>query len=369
MYELSTVDFRRVRPLFRPLEFQLFCASVFEGRTPGRVFVDDRTNPQAAFMVTRDSWGFLAGNPDNEPFNHALNRAILSREAVGENAWVLFLICHPTGWHERLAVICAPREPIEMPRRHYVGRKLDYDWRANVPQGFTVQRIDRSLLDYPGMDIPEDVKKLASVDDPMQEGFGFVALHDGQIAASAMIDCICADEGDIGLYTADAYRWRGLATVTSAATVEYGLAHGLSRVSWDCHEYNVGSIRTAEKLGFERERDHTMYVCGFDEMVHLINMAWFSLDAGNYPKAVATCERMLALQGDPTPDACFTAACAWAGLGDRDKAIEYLNLAADRGWADVRQTESQAELRTLFDMPGWEAVMERIRQNGERQGT
>jgi RimJ/RimL family protein N-acetyltransferase len=30
-------------------------------------------------------------------------------------------------------------------------------------------------------------------------------------------------------------------------------------VGWQCSEDNWGSIRTAEKVGFERERDYTLY--------------------------------------------------------------------------------------------------------------
>jgi hypothetical protein len=50
-----------------------------------------------------------------------------------------------------------------------------------------------------------------------------------------------------------------LAAITAAATVEYALSHGFSMVGWQCLEDNLGSIGTAEKVGFERERDYRMY--------------------------------------------------------------------------------------------------------------
>jgi RimJ/RimL family protein N-acetyltransferase len=126
--------------------------------------------------------------------------------------------------------------------------------------------MDKSLLDLPGTDLPGDVKELIDeIDwdvDGVEKGCGSVATYESdgngsQFAAHAMIDCVVRDVGEIGHFTQEAHRRRGLATATSAATIEYGLAHGLSTVVWDCHEYNAGSVRTAEKLGLERERDHT----------------------------------------------------------------------------------------------------------------
>ena len=38
-------------------------------------------------------------------------------------------------------------------------------------------------------------------------------------------------------------------------TVEYALSSGFSTIGWQCSEDNLGSIGTAEKVGFERERD------------------------------------------------------------------------------------------------------------------
>jgi RimJ/RimL family protein N-acetyltransferase len=63
---------------------------------------------------------------------------------------------------------------------------------------------------------------------------------------------------EIGIHTAKERR-RGLATLTAAATVEYALSNGFSTIGWQCSEDNLGSIGTAEKVGFERERDYAMW--------------------------------------------------------------------------------------------------------------
>jgi RimJ/RimL family protein N-acetyltransferase len=370
IHALNKTDYEKARPLFQPLTaYLLFCAGVLEGKYPGRVFVDDLAQPRTAFLITRDMWCFLAGDPHNDAFNHALNTAILAREVVGEDVSMLLLHCHPQDWGGQLATVFDPRLPIAHPRRRYIGRELRYDWRANMPQGFTVRRADSSLLERPGLEIPEDVRNVLETcgpgDDPAQKGFGFVALHQGQIVAHAVVDCIVGGAGDIGLVTHEDYRRRGLATVTSAAAMEYGLAHGLNMINWDCGEHNAGSLRTAEKLGFERERDHTLYLWDFDETWHMLGLARQNLDQGRYQDTLEVCEQLLAQQEDAPPYAHHMVACVWAKLGDHDQAFEHLDAAADKGWTSVAHTESREEFKPLHDQPQWNAVLERMRQNRE----
>ena len=63
------------------------------------------------------------------------------------------------------------------------------------------------------------------------------------------MDAVVERVGDAGLYTAARHRRRGLATITTAAAIEHGLAHGLAVVNWTCAEDNIGSIKIAERVG------------------------------------------------------------------------------------------------------------------------
>jgi GNAT superfamily N-acetyltransferase len=385
LYELRQKKLGKVYPLFQPLEHLLFCKAVLEGVHPGRVFVDNPASPQTAFLNTREVWSYLAGEPDNERFNRALNRAIFRREIVSEGVPLLQISCHPKAWEGQIGTVCHPRQPVAEIRRHYAGHKLQYDWRANVLDGFAVQPISRALLARPGLNLPDDVRNLIEREDPaagpLGNGFGYVVLHEDaasgspQVAAYALVDCMAgaADSGmqagDIFLFTADEYRRRGLATIASAATVEYGLAHGLAWIAWDCAEHNLGSLRTAEKLGFELAREYTMYYFLFDQVSHLLNEAWNSLEAGRYREAAGFCDKALALSDEPPLHAAYLAARAWAGLGDRDSALTHLRTAAEQGWASVDSTRHAQEFEGLHGTPEWSAVLERIEHNQQKQST
>lgn len=277
---LAKAQYKKARPLFQRLEAtQPMCTAVLEGVYPGKIFVDHPDQPQTAFLSTfltsedEGVWGFLAGHPANVAFNRALNRAIFTREIVGPKTPIVFLTCDPQDWGGMLPAISEPSHLMAMPRRRYVCRELHYDWRVHVPLGFTIQPMSTDLLRRPDLEMPDDVRltieKWRSATDPRFQDFGFAAIHEvsgkASIAGWATIDFVVNGTGDIGFFTLEAYRRRGLASVAAAAALEHGLTHGLSWINWTCAEDNLGSIRTARRLGLQREQDYAMYYFLLDE--------------------------------------------------------------------------------------------------------
>ncbi len=218
---------------------------------------------------------YLAGNSDHGAFNHALREALHGKQLFDEPIEALCFICASESWEKQLAVVIHPHQPIQIPRRHYICRELKYDWRVNIPDGFAVHRIDEALLNRPGLEIPRHIKgwmvnNWGATADFLQRGFGFVTLHEDaddavRVVSWSLADCRSGDACEIGIHTAEQYRRRGLAALTAAATVEYALSNGFSTVGWQCSENNLGSTGTAEKVGFERERDYTLWYAALNE--------------------------------------------------------------------------------------------------------
>jgi len=268
IYKLDKTKYEQVRPLFQALEYHLSSAAVLDVNNLGLILVDDPVRPLSAFMFSPEAC-YLVGNSGHDAFNRALNKALHSKQLLGEPIEALCFICASESWEKQLAVVLHPHRPGQISRRHYVCRQLKYDWRANVPVGFTVHRLDEAILNRPGLEIPGHIKgwitnNWGTTADFMQRGFGFVTLHDEvgsvmQVVSWSLADCRSGDACEIGIHTTEQYRRRGLATLAAAATVEYALSNGFSTVGWQCSEDNLGSIGTAEKVGFERERDYTMW--------------------------------------------------------------------------------------------------------------
>jgi GNAT superfamily N-acetyltransferase len=267
IHELKRADYERVRPLFRPLAYHLASAAVLDGTSSGRIFVDDPGQPRTAFMLSPEGC-YLAGDPEDHAFNVALNRAIIGERVLGDEVNVLCVVVHPEGWH--LETVLEPYPPVPMNRRHYVCRTLGYDWRDHVPPRYTVHRIDRSLLDRRELIVPDHVtgwmaNNWGSIDRFLRDGFGFAAVGRGELVSWSLSDCVSDDRCEIGIRTALAHRRRGLATVTAAAAVEHALSEGFSSVGWHCPDDNLGSIGTAENVGFQLECHYTAYHAFLDQ--------------------------------------------------------------------------------------------------------
>jgi RimJ/RimL family protein N-acetyltransferase len=290
LYKLGKTRYEIVRPLFRSLEeSQPMCTAVLEAVYPGNVFVDAPDNPSSALLTTfltseaEGVWGFLAGDPANETFNRSLNDAIFNRQVIAADTPVVFLTCDPQDWGGRIDTVLLPRPPIWMPRRHYLCRQMTYDWRAVLPQGVEVQRMSEDLLRLRRLEVPDDIRATLekwhrSASQRFQD-FGFITIDEtgGEpvIASWARVDFVVQGRGDIGFFTQEACRRRGLATIVVAATLEYGFTHGLTQVNWTCEAGNLGSIRVAEKLSLERLKDYMMVLLVLDERQHLQALAYF----------------------------------------------------------------------------------------------
>jgi RimJ/RimL family protein N-acetyltransferase len=346
---------------------------VLAGIHPGRILVDDASQPRTALVTRDDGWCFLAGDPGNDGFNRAVNRAIRDREIVSPKASTLLFTCHPEEWEGKLGDVFAPRQPIAARRRRYACGEMRYDGRSELPAGLTIQPMDESLLKRPDLRVPDEVvqtiRRWRSIADPGIADFGFVAIQEtargtSEVASWATIDAVVEGVGDAGLFTEARHRRRGLATLTAAAALEHGLAHGLSEVNWTCAEDNAGSIRTAEKLGFERLPDYMMYYFVFDEAQHLAHLAYQLLESGRAREAIDALEQSLALTDDPPYWLYHDAARAWAALAEPAEALKALNQAVDRGWCDADGTRACQEFKPLHRLPEWEAVLERMTQRG-----
>jgi RimJ/RimL family protein N-acetyltransferase len=279
IYKLSETGYAKVRALFEPLRFHLASAAVLDGNNPGRVFVDDTVSPRVAFMASPEGC-YLAGNPDNARFNRALNKALFDGTIFGRDVGAAYFVCDLEQWRESLPIVFSPREPILMRRLHLICRTLKHDWRNHLLDGYAVQRVTGDLLSRPGFHVPEHLRgwitnNWGTTAAFLEKGFGFATIHGDEAVSWSLADCFSGDACEIGIHTVEAHRRRGLAAVTAAAAVDYALSNGFARVGWHTSQDNLGSIRTAERVGFEKERDYSMPYFIFDEADHQSARAFY----------------------------------------------------------------------------------------------
>jgi len=370
LQELRPARFERVRSLFCGFDYSLSIQAAIEGNNPGRIFVDDAARPRTALALTIEGY-LLAGDDGNPETNAALSRLIQDRIFTGDvfvnGETSMSLAVHPEAWAERLPELIPTHEVERLERYHYLCREVHFDWCQHVPDGYAVRRMDTTLLDDATVVFREAVRDWVDIEQVwwtmenlLAKGASFVVVHEGQVVAWCTPDCVAGDRIDVGVITHPAHRRRGLAAVVVAATVDHCLDHGFSAVGWHCNADNVGSWRTGEKVGFERAGAYTYYYYMCDPIDHLAELGWYYYRRGEYARTVHYYEQVFA-QRDENPDYYYhLAALAWAELGKREKALEYLWAAADRGWAHAEWTKQQEAFSILHGLPEWGAILGRM---------
>jgi RimJ/RimL family protein N-acetyltransferase len=336
---LKPEKYDRVRSLFRELmSWNATLTALLDGTSPGYVLADDSATPAAAFAGTAEGF-FLAGNPTHEGFIEEVNAHLVRRYFNDEPTVAgdgIFLRHHPIGWKDRVAGLFKPREPMVLVGRHYLCTELAYsDWRDHLPRGFTVRRLDADLLADSGLTVPavmlEQIEENWETRDRfLAHGFGCVAVHEDTISHWSIADCVTKDRHcEIGIWSLPEHRRRGLAAITTAANVEHALRRGFVRVGWQCTDDNVGSYRTAERVGFVLERTATSAYCMFSSVHQEAENGWYHLRNGRPRESAEAYDRLFVLGGSFPDYIHQTAARAFAEAGRPDAALRHLRRQGD----------------------------------------
>ena len=296
------------RAVFEPLSADHpMCTSVLAGVYPGKVFVDEPAHPKTGLLMTfcdeHAVWAFLVGSPSNQDFNQAFQQAISEHKIAGKNTGAVFCNCYPSDWSEQLPLIAAPHEAIPMCRKHYVAREIDFDWRARLAEGFSVERLGTSMLSRPDFYIPREVRialgKWQRMSSPDFQDFGFGIVHQNAIVSWATVDYVAGGRGDLRYYTVGNYRRRGHGTIVTAAAIEHALSNGLSEVHWTCAAHNTSAIHAAERLGLEYVHGYESCLLVFKEGQHLSPKSHCQLSSKRHPRAAGTLDRYFTAVSDP----------------------------------------------------------------------
>lgn len=266
LHEIETGHFEICRQLFEPLAFELITRAVIDGTSPGSIYVDDPSAPKGAFMASAEGC-FIAGAPEHlffwDGFKAMINNWADRNEVEPDNDAALYLVAHPAGWDTHLTNLLPERPPIVVRRRHYLSQELTFDWRAALPAGFVAQQITPALMTT--MKMPPHISNWMRSNWGSEEaffergGFGFCTVAGEYMASWCIADCVSGAQCEVGIHTAPEFRQRGLATITTAAAVEHAISQGLREVGWHCNDDNIGSWKTAEKVGFVLDREYLQY--------------------------------------------------------------------------------------------------------------
>ncbi len=347
MERLSPKDFHTVRMLFREKDYQLIIIAVLNQSSPGEIYVDDVQCPTTAFMMSPEG-NFLVGNHQNAAFNAHLKHLLVDK--MGEAGHIEIQYA-PDVWANSVTTLFQIEAPLIFTASYFTLNDLTLSWQTTLPSKWTLCTVDQAFLNRNDIENIEIIKnKIAenwvSRETFFEQGFGLCLLHDKRVVSECLADCVSGTRCEIGISTDPHYQRQGLATLTVAATVAHCQARGLTSIGWHCADSNLGSIKTAEKVGFVKQRTYPIYELIPDQFRNLCANGAYRVFQERWDDAVAAFEMAFSLQ-DPPARYFYLAAVAHAMIGNYKCARRYLERALTSGVVTCSQIKTDARLASF----------------------
>ena len=367
MYELEQSEFPKALPLFDGYLQDPMMHAVIEGRFKGRVFLDDAADPRAALVCTASECMYVAGGQGRGGFNQRLRQLIMTEvipahRSAGQE--FLSLFSSPESYAEELEELFRDQLPLRTPLSTFAFDRDLFQARHGAFQGLeggnvALKRLGQEELASPGNEYlaSEVLSYWGTMERFSEEGTGYCALDGENLVSWCYVQAYGHGSQTLDIWTAPTHRRQGLGTLVAAAVIEASLSDGYAPF-WICDKANVASRKLAERLGFTYTGDICLVDIPFEPFSFYRTLAQhFFLPQGEHRQAVEAYERAFSVhQGDA--EDYYHAALAWAGTGEGDRALQYLQKAIDHGWKDAERAAGEPAFSAL-PAGSWQNLLER----------
>lgn len=251
MIELNPSEFPSVLPLIVESKQEVIPFAICQGINPGRIFIDQKDNPQIVMIWTTVGYYFLFGDPssisDLESISQILTQVFIpASQATGETGFIL--IPSSPGWKTIIPILLPDREVIEIYRCPHIlnidSFQQKADWRMQIPPGFHLQSIDESIVQKIGV-----LASWSSMEDFLTNGIGYALVKGEEIASTCVSVFSSSEKVEMDVNTDEKFRRLGLAGLICSAFIEKCTQSG-KLPNWECFWDNEPSVNLAKKLGF-----------------------------------------------------------------------------------------------------------------------
>jgi RimJ/RimL family protein N-acetyltransferase len=265
MIELLTDQLTVARPVFKSMQDIIPLQGVFEQRHPARVFVDQINPPSTALVWDRWGYFYLAGDPNRQETRSSLKELLKgsllpASKSLGQSDFILWP--DSTVWRDVLPDVLPGRSLINIFRRTFhFDPATFYEGRYSRPSllpGFALIPIDASTIEQQPLLKAEILTAWDTIDAYLEDGVGVCLLEGEQLASVCFSMFVANGAAEVNVFTAEDYRQKGFATLTSAAFIDACLKRRI-RPNWECFADNLPSVRLAENLGFKADKDIPVY--------------------------------------------------------------------------------------------------------------
>ncbi|ETT38107.1 GCN5-like N-acetyltransferase [Paenibacillus sp. FSL R5-192] len=270
--EINKHDFHKVKHLTDSCK-NIEVKAVAYGLNPGRIYVDDAENITAALIWVHGQSGFqLIGDSRSEPFLNELKEYMRERiepELLDLHMHAVEIGVVDEAWEDVLQHISGKRD-ISSDIQHVfklnpnsISQQVPLDICASQDEEVRILRIDEVLLGEKRYNNSPFLKDKIShfwttIDDFLQHGFGYIAVHNDDIASVCLSAFIADQTHAVDIETVEVYRRRNYGAMVAKAFVEECGRVGIHPY-WDCSPDNAGSIRLAQGVGMSLDFNYRVY--------------------------------------------------------------------------------------------------------------
>jgi len=242
--------------------------AVVEGNNPGWIFVDDPHTPRAALIWAHGIQGFYAiGNADCAVFKKELG--VFTDEVLHPRLLKLGLnwleISGNEAWNTVIENAFAERNLQCSHQWVYTleSRRYKIVTHTTSKDEYQVLRVDPYatadlFVNNKEFLISKLVQFWGDVDPFYDTGVGHVLITGEEIASLCISGFVAGNVHAIDIETGERYRRKGFAEAVARAYIEECAKKQLN-LHWDCMAKNTASTRLAEKLGFVKSHEYTLY--------------------------------------------------------------------------------------------------------------
>ncbi len=243
-------------------------AAVLNGVNPGWVFADSLSEPSAALVWPRGMEGFyIIGEKVSASFLFDLDLYI--QEVIVPRArhlglrWFEFS-CDRESWGPVIERVFGQRNLAHSTQCAYSLRPRDFKRSQEPADGalYDTRALDQDLLMSP-LGASNLVRaKLSRFWESeaafLARGLGCATVVGEEIASLCLSAFVAETTHAVDIETEETYRRRGFAERAARQYVELCLARSLNP-HWDCMRENVASWSLAEKLGFHKTHEYSLW--------------------------------------------------------------------------------------------------------------
>ncbi|HRZ96390.1 MAG TPA: GNAT family N-acetyltransferase [Paludibacter sp.] len=264
MILLHPNDYHKVTDILNKVEFNnYFAKSVVLQYVTGKIYVDKTENPTVIYIFHPYGMSLLLGDYTNVEFNSEFRNYCLNTDRVREKAdW---LQVQPLEWCAVIEDIAKTSENIieQYERLNFKFNREKYlAFRKTIDlNNWEIVETNAEIFDtMPGTVVPRYFWD--NVTDFMSKSKSYTLIINNQAVSTAFAAYLLDKVLEIGIQTVDGHYGKEYSAISCCKLIDYCLENELEPV-WACKGDNIGSIKLAQKLGFEKARTGPYYKINF----------------------------------------------------------------------------------------------------------